>query len=66
MSRVLVLVRTRNVLVFSFQTTFVLQRLIAATVELHGRIDCLVNNAGWRERAHTHTHSHSHPLAEIM
>lgn len=25
------------------------QRLIAVTVERHGRIDCLVNNAGWRE-----------------
>lgn len=25
------------------------QRLIDVTVERHGRIDCLVNNAGWRE-----------------
>ncbi|KAM9746554.1 uncharacterized protein ACNS7B_010501 isoform 2-T2 [Menidia menidia] len=24
-----------------------IQRLVAATVELHGHIDCLVNNAGW-------------------
>lgn len=26
-----------------------LQRLITVTVELYGHIDCLVNNAGWRE-----------------
>ncbi|XP_027897618.1 L-fucose dehydrogenase [Xiphophorus couchianus] len=26
-----------------------LERLVAVTVELHGHIDCLVNNAGWRE-----------------
>lgn len=34
-----------------------MQRLITATVEHHGRIDCLVNNAGWREYTHTRTRS---------
>ena len=28
---------------------FSLQRLISVTVEHYGQIDCLVNNAGWRE-----------------